>query len=393
MEQNFAIAAQWIFLALIATMISIRLGISVALIEIAVGVVGGNVMHIEITPWVNFLAGFGAVILTFLAGAEINPDSLKNSMKESLSIGIISFLLPFLAGMALAYYGFGWSVNAAKIAGIALSTTSVAVVYAVMVETGLASSRLGQGILAACFVTDLGTVLALGILFTGFSLKVVWFTGIMIVTVFLITPIADRVFKWYGGRVSEPEIKFIFLMLTALAYLAVISGSEAVLPAYIIGMAMARFFLQYRETLHKMRAIIFAVFTPFYFIKAGALVSVVALYTLPGAIMVFLIVKVAAKFVGVLPVTRLFRYDSRTGMYTTLMMSTGLTFGSISALYGLTKNYIDSSQYSVLIATVILSAVVPTIIAQKWFFPIWSAEERDIELAGNLMERGADSGN
>lgn len=393
MEQNFAIAAEWIFLALIATMISIRLGISVALIEIAVGVVGGNAMHIEITPWVNFLAGFGAVVLTFLAGAEINPDSLKNNMKESLAIGVLSFLLPFVAGMAFAYYGFGWSVDAAKIAGIALSTTSVAVVYAVMVETGLASSSLGQGILAACFVTDLGTVLALGLLFTGFSLKVVWFTGIMIVAVFLITPIAARVFKWYGGRVSEPEIKFIFLVLLALAYLAVISGSEAVLPAYIIGMAMARFFLQYRETLHKMRAIVFAVFTPFYFIKAGALVSVSALYTMSGAIMIFLVVKVAAKFVGVLPVTRLFHYDNRTGIYTTLLMSTGLTFGSISALYGLSNNYIDSIQYSVLVAAVILSAVIPTVIAQKWFFPLWAEEENSMEIEEKLVERGAERGN
>lgn len=392
MEQNFAIAAQWVLLALIATVISIRLGISVALIEIAVGVVGGNAIHIEITPWVNFLAGFGAVVLTFLAGAEINPDSLKENLKESLAIGFLSFLLPFLGGMAFAYYVFGWTADASKIAGIALSTTSVAVVYAVMVETGLASSRLGQAILAACFITDLGTVLALGLLFTGFSMKVVWFTGILILTVFLVTPIAAKVFEWYGGRVSEPEIKFIFLVLLALAYLAVISGSEAVLPAYIIGMAMARFFLRYRETLHKMRAIIFAVFTPFYFIKAGALVSISALYTMSGAIIIFLVVKVAAKFVGVLPITRLFNYDNRTGIYTTLLMSTGLTFGSISALYGLSNNHIDSNQYSVLIAAVILSAVIPTVIAQKWFFPYELEEAEPMGQEKNIAERSAEHG-
>jgi len=232
-EQNFAIAAQWVLLALIATVFSIRLGISVALMEIAVGVIGGNAMNLEITPWVTFLAGFGAVVLTFLAGAEIDPDSLKENMTESLVIGFLSFLLPFLGGMGFAYYVFGWDTHASKIAGVALSTTSVAVVYAVMVESGLSSSRLGQAILAACFITDLGTVVALGLLFTGFSMKVFWFTVILIVTVFFVTPIATKVFEWYGGRVSEPEIKFIFLILLALAYLAVISGSEAVLPAYI----------------------------------------------------------------------------------------------------------------------------------------------------------------
>ncbi|BBB91151.1 MAG TPA: cation:proton antiporter [Methylomusa anaerophila] len=375
MEQNFAIAAQWVLLALIATLVSIRLGISVALVEIAVGVVGGNAMQLEITTWVTFLAGFGAVVLTFLAGAEIDPDSLIGNLKESLVIGFASFLLPFVGGMLFAEYVFGWDSNAAKIAGIALSTTSVAVVYAVMVESGLSASRLGQAILAACFVTDLGTVLALGLLFTGFSMKVVWFTGVMIVAVFSVTPLAAKVFEWYGGRVSEPEIKFIFLVLLGLAYLAVISGSEAVLPAYIIGMAMARFFKQYKETLTKMRAIVFAVFTPFYFIKAGALVSVSALFTMSGAILVFLLVKMAAKFIGVLPTTRWFHYMPRTGIYTTLLMSTGLTFGTISALYGLTNNYIDGNQYSVLVAAVILSAVLPTMIAQKWFFPLEAINE------------------
>lgn len=370
MEQNFAIAAQWVLLALIATLLSIRLGISVALMEIAVGVIGGNAIKIEITPWVTFLAGFGAVVLTFLAGAEIDPNSLKGNLKESLIIGILSFLFPFLGGMLFAEQIFGWDSNAAKIAGIALSTTSVAVVYAVMVESGLSASRLGQAILAACFVTDLGTVLALGLLFTGFSMKVVWFTVVMIAAVLLITPLATKIFAWYGGRVSEPEIKFIFLVLLALAYLAVISGSEAVLPAYIIGMAMAGFFKQYKETLAKMRAIVFAVFTPFYFIKAGVLVSISALYTMSGVIFIFLLMKIAAKFIGILPTTWLFHHDHRTGIYTTLLMSTGLTFGTISSLYGLTNHYIDSNQYSVLVAAVILSAIVPTVIAQKWFFPV-----------------------
>ncbi|MEN6567864.1 MAG: cation:proton antiporter [Veillonellales bacterium] len=375
MEQNFAIAAQWVLLALIATVLSIRLGISVALMEIAVGVVGGNLVTMEITEWITFLAGFGAVVLTFLSGAEIDPDNLKDNLKESLVIGILSFLLPFIGGMLFAKYVFGWDTNAAKIAGIAMSTTSVAVVYAVMVESGLSASRLGQAILAACFITDLGTVLALGVLFTGFSMKLIWFVGAMIAATLVVTPVAKKVFQWYGGRVSEPEIKFIFLVLLALAYLAVNSGTEAILPAYIIGLAMAGFFKQYKETLTKMRAIAFAVFTPFYFIKAGVLVSLGAVYAMAGTIFILLLVKIAAKFIGVLPATWAFRYERRTGIYTTLLMSTGLTFGTISSLYGLTNHYIDGSQYSTLVAVVILSAIVPTVIAQKWFFPAEALEE------------------
>ncbi|MCR4441743.1 MAG: cation:proton antiporter [Peptococcaceae bacterium] len=369
-EHNYLVAAQWLFCALVASLISIRVGISVALIEIMVGIMAGNIIQLEITEWVNFLAGFGAVILTFMAGAEIEPRTLKEHFWESIIIGTLAFLLPFLVCMAGAYYVFHWDPNASKIAGIALSTTSVAVVYAVMIESGLSSTSLGQAILAACFVNDLGTVLALGLLFTGFTMKLLMFSIVLVVTVLVSTPLASRIFQKYSGKVSEPEIKFIFFVLALLAYAALYGGSEAVLPAYILGMVMAGFFTMYKATLHKIRAIIFTAFTPFYFIKAGILVSFNALVATAGAILVYLLFKTLAKFIGVLPTTKYFGYGKRRGIYTTLLMSTGLTFGTISSLYGYTHHYITRDQYSVLVAAVILSAVVPTLIAQKFFYPM-----------------------
>ena len=71
MQNVWLASSVWIGLALAASIISIRVAISVALIEIIVGAVAGNVIGLEITPWVNFLAGFGAIMLTFLAGTEI----------------------------------------------------------------------------------------------------------------------------------------------------------------------------------------------------------------------------------------------------------------------------------------------------------------------------------
>ena len=158
-------AALWIGLALVASLVSIRIGISVALIEIGVGIVAGNSIGLQTTPWIDFLASFGAVLLTFLAGAEIDPVSLRRDLRVSLAIGAVSFALPFAAAFVVAYFGLGWGLQAAEIAGLALSTTSVAVVYAVMIESGLAGREIGKRILAACFITDLGTVLFLGLLF------------------------------------------------------------------------------------------------------------------------------------------------------------------------------------------------------------------------------------
>ena len=369
MDNAYLIATAWIGLALVASLISIRLGISVALIEIALGVVAGNAFGLGTTDWIDFLAAFGAVVLTFLAGAEIEPAALRRHARKSLAIGLVSFGVPFLAAWAFAWFVVGWDLHAAQIAGISLSTTSVAVVYAVMIESGLADEELGKLILAACFITDLGTVLALGILFADFSPLLLVF-GVVTLAAMVVVP---RLLRWFlrhlGGRVSEPEIKFLFLVLFALGGLAAAAGSEAVLPAYLIGLAVAGAFVRDRVLVHRIRATAFSLLTPFYFIKAGLLVSLGAVVAGAWLIGAFLLVKVGAKVAGVWPVSRGLRLSTHEANYTTLLMSTGLTFGYISALFGLTNGYIVQAQYAVLVTTVILSAVVPTLIATTFFEP------------------------
>jgi Kef-type K+ transport system membrane component KefB len=359
----------WIGLALVASVLSIWVAISVALVEIVVGAVAGNLIGLPLAPWVNFLAGFGAILLTFLAGAEIDPTVIRKHFWSSMSIGVVSFLAPFVGVLFLAHYAAGWPWPQAQIAGISMSTTSVAVVYAVMVETGFNRTDLGKIILAACFVTDLGTVLALGLLFANFNAWLALFVGATAVVLFLIPRFAPRLFVALGERVSEPQTKFVALVLLFLGGLASVAGSEAVLPAYLVGIALAPTFMKDRELPHRLRIVAFSILTPFYFLKAGSLVEARAVLAGGGLILFYLAIKMVTKFVGILPVTRLFKFKPRDGMYTTLLMSTGLTFGSISALYGLTNNIIDQQQYTILVTAVILSAVVPTMIAQRWFLP------------------------
>jgi Kef-type K+ transport system membrane component KefB len=369
MDNVWLISTLWIGLALLASLISIRIGLSVALVEIMVGAVAGNTIGLELTPWINYLAGFGAILLTFLAGTEIEAEVIRKHLGPSIGIGIASFLAPYLGCLLFARYALGWPWPQAQIAGIALSTTSVAVVYAVMIETGLNKSELGKIILAACFVTDLGTVLALGVVFADYDLWLIAFAAATAVVIWFLPKFTPRLFESLGTRVSEPQIKFVFLVLVALGALALKSGSEPVLPAYLVGMALAPVFLKDHGLSHRVRSIAFALLTPFYFLKAGSIIDVKAVIAAAGLIGVFLALKMATKFLGVLPLARLFRLGNREGMYTTLLMSTGLTFGSISALFGYTRGIIDQEQYTILVTTVILSAVVPTLIAQKWFHP------------------------
>jgi Kef-type K+ transport system membrane component KefB len=369
MENQWLQAALWMGLALLATLLSVRIAISIALLEIMVGVIGGNFLPLQRTEWVNFLAGFGSILLTFLAGAEVEPQILRKKFKESFGIGFLSFLMPFLGAMGYAYYIGGWTFQQAAIAGISLSTTSVAVVYAVMIETGYNETELGKLILAACFITDLGTVLALGAFFANYDQSMVFFIVITAIVLFLLPKFTPWFFEKVGSRISEPETKFIFLLLFGLGGLALMAKSEAVLPAYLVGMVLAPFFLKNRTLSHRMRVTAFTMLTPFYFLKAGSLVQLSAMWSSALLILIFLLVKMAAKFIGVWPTAKAFGFGKKESMYTTLLMSTGLTFGTISALFGYTNKIINQEQYTVLVTAVILSAVVPTIIAQKWFQP------------------------
>ena len=380
MESNvWLIASVWMALALLASVVSIKLGVSVALVEIVVGVLAGNFLGVHTAPWIDFLATFGSGLLTFLAGAEIDPSSLRRHLKPALAIGAVSFAVPFLGAAAFAYWGAHWDRHASYIAGIALSTTSVAVVYAVMIETGLNRTELGKLILAACFVTDFGTVLALGVLFANFNGWLALFVAVTAIVLWYLPRLTRFVIMSVGHRVSEPEVKFVLLVLFLLGGLAKVAQSEAVLPAYLVGLVIAGVFVRDRVLIDRMRSIAFSILTPFYFIKAGLFVSLPAVVSGAALIAIFLAVKMASKLAGVWPLTRHFRFERREGAFTTLLMSTGLTFGTISALFGLTNHIISQQQYTILVTAVIGSAVVPTLIAQKFFHPESAAFERTEE--------------
>ena len=263
---------------------SLFITISAALFEIVVGAIAGNTIGLPLTPWINYIAGFGAIVLTFLAGTDIDPHVVKRNLGSSVTIGLMGFFAPYLGCLLLARYGLGWPWPQAQIGGIALSTTSVAVVYAVMVETGYNRTELGKIILAACFINDIGTVLAFGLIFANYNIYLLLFAVVTIAAVAALPWIVPWLFARIGKRASEPEIKFLFLVLFGLGGLANLGKSEAVLPAYLVGMALAPFFMGQRELQLRMRAICFAFLTPFYFLKAGSLIEAHALIAGAGLI-------------------------------------------------------------------------------------------------------------
>ena len=387
MTQIYALATLWIGLALIATLLSIWLRVATAMSEIIVGTVAQLIIGAALgatalgtdQSWIKFLASTGAVLLTFLAGAELDPQVMRREWKQAVVVGLVAFTAPFLGCAAVARYALGWSSDSSWLAGIALSTTSVAVVYAVMLEFGLNRTDYGKVVLAACFVNDLATVLTLGFKFSPFTIKTLEFAGGSAAAFVILPWLVPRFFKRFGGRPSELEAKFLLLAIFGLGALALWADSEPVLPAYILGMILAGTVGKDHALVRRLRTLTFGLLTPFYFIRAGSYVSVPALVSGFGVLIVLLGAKMVTKFVGVYPITKFFKSPPKEAMYTTLLMSTGLTFGSISALFGLTHRIITQEQYSYLIAAVIGSAIVPTLIANAFFLPRHLVQNADVQ--------------
>jgi len=299
-EHTFSVAAAWLGLALLATFAAAKLRISIARVEIVVGIaaaaiigrlsgpeaIGSNL------PWLTFIASSGAVLLTFLAGAELEHAVMRRKWKEVSVVGLVGFFAPFFGCAAVARFVMDWSVQSSWLAGIALSTTSMAVVYAVMLETGFNATEFGKGILGSCLVNDLGTVITLGLIFSPFTFRTVVFLGVGGVAFIALPLVTPRLVDQYANRTAAFRTKFILFILFGLGSLALWAGSEAVLPAYVAGIVLARTIGSDHAFVRRLRTLTIGFLSPFYFLRAGSLVS------LPSLTAALLGAKVFPKYSG-----------------------------------------------------------------------------------------------
>jgi Kef-type K+ transport system membrane component KefB len=360
----------------LSSLISLKLGLSVAIVEIILGAAAGN-LGLKPEEWMIYMAGFGGIILTFLAGTEIDTRLMREKFKASFLIGTLSFIVPFVAVFLYVYYGAGWSYKASLIAATALSTTSLAVVYSVLVETGLSNTAIGKLLMASTFITDMGTALVLSVLFVKPTLYTLIFLSVSLNVIYLADKLSHRIFtsSLLKNKVIEPEIKYIFLLLLAFMFFANLGKGHAVLPAFLLGLLMSRHFKDAsasRVVRNRLRTVAYAVITPIFFIVGGMKISFPLIASALGLFVILFLLKISAKFIGVFFLAKRFIPQGR--IYTTLLMSTGLTFGTIASVFGLNSGFISQVQYSVLVGVVVASAIIPTFIAQKWFRPVHSED-------------------
>lgn len=364
-------------LIFLAGALSIEIGISAAVLEVIAGFIATNFLHINTTPWVIYIASSGGILLTFLAGVEINVKLLREKWRETVIIGGLSTLVPAILAFFFAIFFLHWTVDAAKITAIAMSTTSVAVVYTVLIDSGLIDTQLGKVLMAATFVTDFGAVLALSILFLKFTIYTFIFLVFCAFLLILGPKIIHFFFKRYRNRIIEQEVKLIFFVFFITMLFAEIGKIEAVLPVFILGLIMSDLFEKNHDLVKKLRTIGFAFITPFFFLNSGMKVALSAVLKNLPLVFSLLFLKILGKAVGVYPaLSRLMpKEKTKAKVFFVLVKCTGLTFGTIASIFGYQNGYINNTQFSVLISVILLSAVIPTVIAQKFFNPAGSSKE------------------
>jgi len=381
----YYVMAIWVGMALIASFFSIKVGISVALIEILVGAIAGNIPgireHVQQTDYTTLLAGIGSVLLTFLAGAEIDPVSLKNIGRpvspwawcRSFCPHWCVLLRPIRVSLELSrvrdrrhrsQHNFGGSglrrhgrnrpqssghrqADPRRVLrhGLGYGSGSGRTLRELRLATPRVRPRDSRGPVLLAEDPSLGRR-------------------------------ERRSSRQRAG--GESDIR----RSPRARRTGDGGGSEAVLPAYVAGLVVAGVFMNDRVVLDRIRTIAFALLTPFFFLRAGTLISDSALVTGAGVIVTLFFVKMVTKFLGVWPTAKAFKLPKKERTYTTLLMATGLTFGSISALYGLTHHLINEAQYTELVTVVILSAFVPTLIAQQFFRPTVEVADETVEALG-----------
>lgn len=358
-----------------ASVLSLKLGVSVAIFELLLGL-GAGALGLRPAEWMTYIAGFGGIVLTFLAGAEVDARLLRENFRRVAALSALSFFAPFAAGFLFCRHAAGWSGPASLIAGIALSETSLAVVYSVLTETGLGGTKTGKLLMACTFLTNTLTALALSAAFLKPNLYTLLFLAAAGGFLLFAGRFSAGLLRHpaLAGKVVEPEIKYIFFVLLAFVWLAGLGSGQAMLPAFLFGLVMAPHFSgEAAAVKSRLRTVAYAYITPLFFIVAGMSVSLGALRGSLWLLAALFAVKQASKFAGVWFLAG--RYFPSGRSHFTLLMSTGLTFGLMAALYGLRAGALDPAQYSVLTGVLAASAVLPAFAAQRWFPP---AEQEDL---------------
>ncbi len=361
MDDIFTAVALIIF----AGFAAIELGIASAILEIIAGIVASNFLGFGDAETINILADFGILALMYFAGLEIDFDVMKKNMKSSFAVGSASFFAPFLTIYFIAIYFLGFSLEQALLTGIALSTTSIAIVYPLLLKSRDRLDDTGKKILSAAMVVDLLSMIALSVLFTDVTVITIGFIAAFFVFSYFAPHLGRRIFSHYRGNAVEFEFKIILFLILGIGIAGEAVGVEAVLFAFILGMATSSIVVEHARLWQKLRGITFGFLAPIFFFKAGTVISIAAIFENFGMILLLFVVCFLSKFIGTYIFSK--KYMSQHAAYIALIFNSRLSFGIVAATIGHELGILTEGMYASIISVVILSSIFASIASKSGY--------------------------
>ncbi|RLG05119.1 MAG: hypothetical protein DRN61_01560 [Thaumarchaeota archaeon] len=351
-----------ILLIVVFGVLSLEIGFSTAILEIVAGVIGGNLFGGISPSWMSFIANYGLLGLMFLAGLEIDRDELKKHFRRSSILALSAYLIPFIVIFATAL-AITLDLGQSTLIAISLSTTSLALLYPLLRERGYLNLEIGHVILSAAMLVDIFSMISLSIAFSAITYLSLIFLIILALFMFHAPRVGRWLFARYSENLAEIELKFILLVLLALLFFAErVMISEAVL-AFIMGFLFSEILEEHEMLVEKLKGIIFAFFSPIFFFKAGSLLKISSvnpmslLYIAALLPTAFLSKYYASKLVF----RKLFGAGEHLSRFVGLSFNLRLTFGIVTALFGLELGLISPEIYAAIVAIIILSALISSI--------------------------------
>lgn len=358
MDPSIAVA----LVLVVAAGIALEIGFSSAIAEILAGVaLGYFIVGVESLDWVRFLGNLGLLGLMFLAGFEVDINRLRRTWRASAGIGVLSLTTPMVGVFAVCFFGIGLAWQSAGLMAIGLSTTSLALVYHALKERGDLAEDFGQIVLGAATVVDVLSMVALALLLgdVGWGTAIVLL--VLIPTIFGLPRVGIWIFRRYQGSIVEFELRFLMVLLISMGFMAEhVGGIHPALVAFVIGLIMSEVVEEHTEVEEKLRAIVFSLLAPIFFLHAGMQIDL-TLITGDSLIQfaILLVVAIGLKFIGTALAARWL--IGQSSVFVGLLFNYRLSFGIITATVGKESGLIDEAQYSIILLIIVCSALLPAL--------------------------------
>ncbi|HOY65773.1 MAG TPA: cation:proton antiporter [Candidatus Ozemobacteraceae bacterium] len=352
------------FLILASGILSLELGISVSVMEILAGVAAGTFAGLRSSDWLEHTAAFGLLGIMFFAGFETDLVMLRRNWRSSLAIGLASFFLPaFLVGGA-SFFLLGMSAQTSILTAIGLSTTSLALVYADLKRQGLLKEARGQALLGAAMVVDVVSMIALAVLFEGLTVVSLVVLGLVVVWMTRLPRLCRWLFIRYAGNEIELKTRFVLLLLLSLVIASKQASVHVSILAFAAGALLNEVLAEHGELQIKLQSIVFGLVAPVFFFKAGLSVRLINLHTgLLPALAVLGLASFGGKIAGTWLAARRF-LPAAEARRAAILFNYQLSFGIVTAAFGLESGIIDASGYLTILVLVISSSLFTTLLAR-----------------------------